>query len=178
MQDVTSPSAPDLKLELTQDELNSALQYTFTNGLSELREWLIDWQTFQHGRQRGEGWTVSIGAGSQDLIFKAANALLNPGDSILIETPVYAGTLPVIMQLGCEMIEVETDDDGIRDDVLRTILENWPPSKPKPKALYTIPYGSNPTGKTATLERRLGVLALSREHDFLILEGMSSIMSP
>jgi tryptophan aminotransferase len=31
-------------------------------------------------------------------------------------------------------------------------------------------YGCNPTGSTATLERRLEVLQLSREHDFFILE--------
>lgn len=32
-------------------------------------------------------------------------------------------------------------------------------------------YGSNPTGMTSTLERRLQVLELAREHNFLILEG-------
>src|ERR1700685_1532355 len=32
-------------------------------------------------------------------------------------------------------------------------------------------YGCNPTGMTATLERRKEVLELAREHNFLILEG-------
>jgi tryptophan aminotransferase len=32
-------------------------------------------------------------------------------------------------------------------------------------------YGCNPTGMTATLERRKEVLQLAREHNFLILEG-------
>lgn len=32
-------------------------------------------------------------------------------------------------------------------------------------------YGCNPTGMTATLERRKEVLRLAREHNFLILEG-------
>ena len=32
-------------------------------------------------------------------------------------------------------------------------------------------YGCNPTGSTATLERRKEVLRLAREHNFLILEG-------
>ena len=32
-------------------------------------------------------------------------------------------------------------------------------------------YGCNPTGMTATLERRKRVLELAREHNFLILEG-------
>ena len=36
-----------------------------------------------------------------------------------------------------------------------------------------IQYGCNPTGMTATLERRLETLALAREHKFIILEGPS-----
>jgi tryptophan aminotransferase len=32
-------------------------------------------------------------------------------------------------------------------------------------------YGCNPTGVTASLERRKDVLALAREHNFIILEG-------
>ena len=36
-------------------------------------------------------------------------------------------------------LEVETDGEGIRTDSLRSILEGWPPGKPKPRVLYTIP---------------------------------------
>ncbi|CCL98644.1 uncharacterized protein FIBRA_00646 [Fibroporia radiculosa] len=163
-------SAEDIKLELTEGELHQGLQYTPTNGFEELREWVFGLQAFQHDRQKGEGWTVSIGAGSQDLIFKAASALLNPGDALFVEAPVYAGVLPVFHSLGCDMIEAETDAYGICSGSLRTVLENWPSTRPKPRALYTVPYGCNPTGMTATLERRLEVLELSREHDFIILE--------
>lgn len=60
----------DVKMELTPDELQHGLQYTPTNGLPELREWVLGLQAFQHNRYQGEGWTVSVGAGSQDLIFK------------------------------------------------------------------------------------------------------------
>jgi len=87
------------------------------------------------------------------------------------------------------IIEVETDSDaeGIKSSSLRSILEQWPAEKPKPKLLYTvvvgysihsltsemlkIEYGCNPTGMTATLRRREAVLQLTREHDFIILEG-------
>jgi len=72
--------------------------------------------------------------------------------------------------LHCEQIEVETDVHGISSQSLRSILQNWPSGKQKPKCLYTVPYGCNPTGMTATLERRKEVLALAREHNFLILE--------
>ncbi|KAI9066219.1 PLP-dependent transferase [Trametes sanguinea] len=68
------------------------------------------------------------------------------------------------------MIEVGGDAQGTDTKGLRELLENWPEGKPKPKLLYTVPYGCNPSGVTSTLERRLEILELSRQHNFLILE--------
>ncbi|KAH9831639.1 PLP-dependent transferase [Rhodofomes roseus] len=169
---IRDPFTPngETTMQLSEEELNIGLQYTLTSGLPDLREWIFGLQERLHGRRKGEGWTVTVGAGSQDMIFKGVNALMNPGDAILVETPVYAGTLTIFQALDAEMIEVETDSHGVCSRSMREMLENWPSSKPKPKFFYTVPYGSNPTGSTATLERRLEVLALSREHDFFILE--------
>lgn len=72
--------------------------------------------------------------------------------------------------LKCDQVEVPTDASGIRSQDLRTILSSWPSDKPKPKVLYTVPYGCNPTGMTAAEDRRREVIELSREHNFLILE--------
>ncbi|PFH46195.1 hypothetical protein AMATHDRAFT_77778 [Amanita thiersii Skay4041] len=167
-----SPINPDKETHLTIEgkELEASLQYSATAGLDELVGWLHGLQEKMHGRKRGEGWRISVGSGSQDLIFKAVTALVNPGDPILVESPVYAGVLPMFHNLHCEQIEVETDANGIRSSSLRSILENWPAEKPKPRILYTVPYGCNPTGMTATFDRRKEVLQLAREHDFLILE--------
>jgi len=72
--------------------------------------------------------------------------------------------------LRCETIEVETDSKGINSLSLHEILEKWPSSKPKPKILYTVPYGCNPTGATTSLTRRKEVLDLARKHNIIILE--------
>ncbi|EIM91560.1 PLP-dependent transferase [Stereum hirsutum FP-91666 SS1] len=158
-------------ITLTADELNEGLQYGSTSGLEGINDWLTELQESEHGRKReGEGWRLSVTAGSQDGIYKAVMALVNPGDSMLVEKPVYAGVIPIFQSVNAEMIEVETDSEGINSASLRSILESWPANKPKPKVLYTVPYGCNPTGMTATLHRRLEVLELAREHNFLILE--------
>jgi len=39
-------------------------------------------------------------------------------------------------------------------------------------------YGCNPTGMTATLERRRETLRLAHEHDFIILEGILLAFRP
>lgn len=41
--------------------------------------------------------------------------------------------------LGINFITIDVDDQGIRASDLAKILENWDPSVPLPKALYTIP---------------------------------------
>ncbi|TEB34615.1 PLP-dependent transferase [Coprinellus micaceus] len=167
-----SPTNPEEEITLTVDgdELKQGLQYSDTAGTKPLLDWLFGLQERFHGRKRGEGWRISVGSGSQDLIYKAVQALVNPRDPVLVESPVYAGTIPMFENLSCEQIEVETDAQGICSGSLRYILESWPTGKPKPKILYTVPYGCNPTGMTATLERRKEVLQLAQEHDFLILE--------
>ncbi|KAG5644173.1 hypothetical protein DXG03_009014 [Asterophora parasitica] len=165
-----SPTKELLNLTLDGEELAEGLQYGITPGLPSLVRWIHGLQEITHGRKANEDWGITIGAGSQDLIYKAVIALVNPTDSVLLESPLYAGVMPIFESLSCEKIEVHTDADGISSSSLRDILENWPAGKPKPRVLYTVPYGCNPTGMTATIERRKEVLRLAHEHDFIILE--------
>lgn len=44
--------------------------------------------------------------------------------------------------------EVNTDAEGIQSSSLRTILEQWPAGKPKPKVLYTVPVSDATTPNT------------------------------
>lgn len=76
-------------------------------------------------------------------------------------------------QLQPEFICIPSDAHGLLTDKLREVLKGWPSDKPRPKLIYTIPYGSNPSGFSATLERRTELLKLAYEHNFLILEGSS-----
>lgn len=167
-----SPTDPSqqIKTEVSGAVLAEGLQYGPTAGLPSLIDWVYGLQDVEHGRKKGEGWRVSIGSGSQDLIYKAVMAMVNPGESVLVESPVYAGVIPMFAALHCELVEVETDSKGISSESFRNVLENWPATKPKPRVLYTVPYGCNPTGMTAALERRREVLRLAREHNIIILE--------
>jgi len=164
------PSGDEVKLTLTDGPLHEAMQYNLIQGLPALTEWVTGLQEFVHGRKREEGWTVSMGVGSADLLHKCVNGLFDSGDSILVETPSYPGIIPLFHSLNVECVEVASDPEGIQPDDLAKVLNEWPEDKPKPKALYTIPVGSNPSGYTTTLERRRQVLALAHKHNFLILE--------
>lgn len=60
----------EISLDLTPKELAVGLQYGPTGGLDGLVTWVYGLQEKVHGRRKGEGWKASIGAGSQDLIYK------------------------------------------------------------------------------------------------------------
>lgn len=103
--------------------------------------------------------------------------LIDDGDSILIENPSYTGCLSFLKTLDCDLADITTDAYGIIPEDLERMLANWPESnpsgkkdQPRPRCLYTIPCGGNPTGATATLERKQAVYEICSKYDIVILE--------
>uniref|UniRef100_A0A8C2QVJ4 Aminotransferase class I/classII large domain-containing protein n=1 Tax=Capra hircus TaxID=9925 RepID=A0A8C2QVJ4_CAPHI len=81
-----------------------------------------------------------------------------------------------LQPLGCNMINVSSDEHGIIPDSLRETLSRWKPEDSKdpeknsPKFLYTVPNGNNPAGNSLTAERKREIYELARKYDFLIIE--------
>jgi len=84
---VRSPAPPFTETTITIDgtRIDEALQYGHTSGHPDLVKVLTEMQTEFHGRPKNPSWSLAIGAGSQDLLYKAFNALTDPGDVVLIE---------------------------------------------------------------------------------------------
>eukprot|EP01098_Paradermamoeba_levis_P006140 TRINITY_DN2548_c0_g1_i2.p1 TRINITY_DN2548_c0_g1~~TRINITY_DN2548_c0_g1_i2.p1 ORF type:complete len:321 (-),score=75.79 TRINITY_DN2548_c0_g1_i2:227-1189(-) len=101
---------------------------------------------------------------------KAFEMLIEPGDNVLVENPTYSGSLAALRPLKCNLIGVETDEEGLCPNSLEQILETWPSQSPRPKILYLIPVGSNPTGSSIPLDRKKKIYLLARKFNLLILE--------
>ncbi|KAJ6562077.1 pyridoxal phosphate-dependent transferase [Mycena capillaripes] len=160
-------------IALENEELNEALQYGMTAGVARLITWIVGFQTHVHRREKDESWSITIGSGSQDLMYKACEVLIDDGDYVLIEAPVYPGALGFLATLPCTLIEVHADAQGLNPANLEAILSNWEtthPGKRFPKLLYTIPSGSNPTGASIPEGRKIEVLKLAKKYNFLLLE--------
>ncbi|KAI8384034.1 pyridoxal phosphate-dependent transferase [Blakeslea trispora] len=162
-------------IQLDDDLFNRALSYDLTAGQPGLNAWLCELQRLEH-RPPVE-FDLSIGAGSQDLLTKALEMMTNPGEALLVENPTYTGALSFLDNLDCTLADVATDDLGIVPESLEAMLANWPESnptrnknQPRPHCLYTIPSGGNPTGVTASLERKKAVYAICSKYDIMILE--------
>ncbi|PFH53412.1 hypothetical protein AMATHDRAFT_1465 [Amanita thiersii Skay4041] len=187
--DASPGDGKSLDITLSDEELASGLQYNLTIGMPALVDLITNLVKHVHCASDHEGWRVSLGPGSQDLLYKALFALLSPGDTVLTESPTYPGVTPIFQILNCQIIEVSSDPDGIMPGSFENLLGNWPCDKQKPKLLYTIPvyhiiftlilladpfvilkFGSNPTGITTTEKRRVEILRLARKHNFIILE--------
>lgn len=156
-------------IELTPEEMKEALQYSATPGLPRFIAQLISLQQREHKPQyAADDWSVSVTTGSQDGIWKVINSLLNPGDTILCDHYTYSGTLAYLRPLQIKLAAVRGDAEGMSPEHLDRILSQ--PGDKKPRVLYLIPTGSNPTGVTMSNERRLDIYRVAQKHDLIILE--------
>lgn len=92
-------------------------------------------------------------------------------DVVLTEEFTYPGFLDAANLSGIRVKGIEMDADGLRNDALAEILDNWNSAHgPKPKLLYTIPTGQNPTGRSQSLARRRAIYEVAERHDLIIIE--------
>lgn len=170
------------KLILNEEKLNVALQYGPTQGQADLIKWLKDLQNILHkpptlgASPEAGGLDLIVTTGSQDGLSKSFESLINAGDNVLIECPTYAGTLSALRPMGCNLLAVATDHNGMIPEALEEIMSRWKPEDAEqpqcriPKILYTIPNGVNPTGASLTLDRKQTIYKIAQKYNLLILE--------
>ncbi|BFH15729.1 PLP-dependent aminotransferase family protein [Paenibacillus melissococcoides] len=141
-----------------------ALQYGLTEGTTVLRERLGARLHSQRSIPAGVD-EILITNGSQQALDLFARALLNPGDTVLVENPTYLACLQVLRMQQANIVPVDSDDQGmIPEDVAEKLKRH------KPKFVYVVPTFGNPTGRVWSVERRQALLNLCREHGTVILE--------
>ncbi|XP_030047407.1 kynurenine/alpha-aminoadipate aminotransferase, mitochondrial [Microcaecilia unicolor] len=169
-------------ITIGEDLMKRALQYSASRGIPELLSWLNDLQkslhnppTASYSPEKGK-MSLCVTTGSQEGLSKVFDMLVNPGDSILLDAPTYSGNMAALLPLGCNLINIPSDRDGIIPQALKEVLSRWRtgtaanPNSTFPKLLYTIPNGSNPTGTSLTMERKREIYQIARDYDLLIIE--------
>jgi len=141
----------------------SALGYCPVEGLLNLRRDIAN-------RMRKRGAAVDtqhilILSGSTQGIGLVSRFLLNPGDIVVVEVPSYLGAINTFRALGARVIGVPMDNDGMRVDLLESIL-----ARHRPRLIYTLPTFQNPTGVVMSNDRRRRLLLLARRYQVPILE--------
>ncbi|KXP13762.1 PLP-dependent aminotransferase family protein [Tsukamurella pseudospumae] len=140
----------------------AALQYGVTAGAPPLREVVHARESAKLGRDAG---TVVITHGSQQALSLLAQALLDPGDTVIVEDPGYIGALQAFDTTRARVVGVPLDAGGMRVDELRPILQ-----RERVRIVHTVSNFHNPGGATLTEERRRELARLADEFGFWIVE--------
>jgi 2-aminoadipate transaminase len=78
--------------------------------------------------------------------------------------------VPTFCSYEAEVIQVTTDDEGMRVDELEDVLGRLAREGRRPKFIYTVPSFQNPAGVTLSGARRRRLVELAREHEVLVCE--------
>ena len=153
---------------LVAQDVAVALQYSQTEGLPSLRDYLAGRLEVLQGRRPAAG-ELMVTSGGIDCMELVAKSLVDPGDPVVVEAPSYLGAIMAFRGYEADLHGVPMDDDGMRVDVLAGLLR----AGLRPKVLYTIPDHQNPTGLSLAPERRPALVELARRYRFLILEDVA-----
>lgn len=103
------------------------------------------------------------GGSSQALDF-VSTVFTTWGDTVFVEEPSYFLAFQILRDHGLKVVGVPMDADGMRIDVLESLLGEHDPA-----FIYTIPSYHNPGGQSMSTARRARLVELSQEHGFLIV---------
>lgn len=107
---------------------------------------------------------IIVTVGATEAINVALQTILEAGDEVLLPDPIYPGYEPLIHLMEAKAIKIDTTETAFKltAEQLRASIT------PKTKALI-LPYPSNPTGVTLTLEELEQIAAVVRETGIFVI---------
>ncbi len=141
-----------------------ALQYGPTVGVEALRARLAAGSAAYPASTPGTALVVTTG--SQQGLDLIARVLVDPGDPVVVEDPVYLGARQVFHAHGARLIGVPTDSEGMDTERLADLLAGGL----RPRLVYCVPNFSNPSGSSLSPPRRRRLAALAEHYGFVIVE--------
>jgi 2-aminoadipate transaminase len=162
------PVLAEIAGRLIAEDAAVALQYSATEGLAGLRDYLRRRIESVQGLAPAPGGLM-ITSGGIDCMELLAKSYIDPGDVVAVEAPTYLGGIMAFRGYEADVRGVPVDNDGMRVDVLGDLLA----SGLRPKIVYTIPDFQNPTGLSMSADRRRELAGLARRYGFLILEDVA-----
>ena len=153
---------------IAQQSCARALQYGPTEGLDEAKDCIVEVMAAEEMKVDRDDLIVTTGG--QQVIDLVTKILIDPGDVVVAEGPTYPGAVPTFSSYEAEVIQVDTDSDGMRVDRLEEVLDHLARDGRRPKFVYTIPSFQNPAGVTMSVPRRQRLVEIAHERELMILE--------
>jgi aromatic amino acid aminotransferase I len=154
-------------------DISTAFNYGQGTGSAQMLRWVTEHTELVH-RPPYADWACNLSIGSTSAFDMSMRMFTVRGDVILTEEYTYPTAIETAAPMGVKMIGMPMDAKGMLPDALERVLTDWDPAKRdgarKPRLLYTVPTGQNPTGATMSLERRTHIYDICQRHDVYILE--------
>ncbi len=146
---------------------NNESHYTNSRGTQGLREAATGFLNQKYGLNYDPDTQILVTTGATEAIYSALTAILNPGDTVIIPTPIFPLYIPIAMLNGAKPVFVDTSDNGfvLSPEKLAAAIEA---NKDTVKAII-LNFPNNPTGvtyKRADLEKLAAVIS---QHDIFCL---------
>ncbi|XP_050527408.1 kynurenine/alpha-aminoadipate aminotransferase, mitochondrial-like [Daktulosphaira vitifoliae] len=159
------------RIELSELEFSSALQYLPSMGYAPLLHKLKKIQDKYHGKQNWNEKSIMVTSGAQEGLSKAVDMCMKIGDPIILPEPIYPGAKSLFTVYDPDIIAIREDATGmIIEDIENALRERKLKNLPIPKILYLNPTASNPSGVTIAEDKKKYIYSLACEFNLLILE--------
>lgn len=151
-----------------RDHPSRAFQYSTTEGVTELRDELVEHLAKDNINLDAD--QILITNGSQQGLDLLGRVMLDRGDTVVASNPTYLGALQAFNVYGAQYAAAMSDGDGIIPENLEDVLVGLRKKGVQPKFLYAVPTFQNPSGTVIPENRRRKILDLAHEHNLLLVE--------
>jgi len=147
----------------------TALQYGPEQGTQSLINFLVE----KINREQGlamQPANLMLVAGSTHAVDMLARLYAGRGGVMLVEAPTYVDAIHIFRDHQIELCSIPMDEYGLITSELEKQVARLHSIGKFPSMLYTIPNFHNPTGSTLSEARRIEIIRLARQYNFLIME--------
>ncbi|KIS03818.1 Aromatic amino acid aminotransferase gamma [Paucilactobacillus wasatchensis] len=146
---------------------NNESHYTNSRGLIGLRQAATNFLQQKYGLNYDPETQILVTTGATEAIYSSLTAVLNPGDRVIIPTPIFPLYIPITMLNGAKPIFVDTSENGfvLSPEKLAQAIEA---NKDTVKAVI-LNFPSNPTGVTYTRADLEKLAAVISKHDIFCI---------
>ncbi len=142
----------------------AVLQYSTTEGHLPLREYIAKRYQTRFGLEVSPD-EILITTGSQQGLDLIGKVTLDPGDTVIVESPGFLGALQALGMYEPIFAGVPLQADGIDVEALTEAVADH-----RPKLFYAVPNFQNPSGITYSAAKRRAVAQLLRDSATYLVE--------
>lgn len=162
--EVDDPVMADIAARVVGDP--AGLQYGPTEGWPPLRAWIAARLADSPGAPPAACDDIRVTHGSQQAIDLVVRALVDAGDTVVVERPTYLGAVQALAPADARVQAVPVDDDGMDTERLAAALAGGL----RPRLCYLAPTFQNPSGSVMSAERRAHLGDLAGRYGFVVVD--------